>query len=117
MNQFGQALEDFFGEVVATGFVYTLIEDGGIPTPKARGGSAPVMPFWSSWVRVEVMIAIVPGAGGYKPIRIALAEFAKTWLPGIERDGYLVGINWIDNPPAGYDLAPRVVLDHLERAG
>ena len=116
MNQFDQALDDFFGEAVATGFVYSLIEDGRIPAPKARGGSAPVMPFWSSWERVEFMIATAPGAGGCKPIRIALAEFEKTWLPGIERDGYLVGINWINSPPAGYDLAPQAVLERLERA-
>ena len=116
MNQFDQSFGAFFGEVVATGFLYSLLDDDGIPTPKARGGVEPVMPCWSSQQRVEVIIANVPGAHDHRPIRIVLAEFEKTWLPGIERDGYLLGINWINNPPEGYDITPKAFLEHLERA-
>ena len=106
----------FFNEALATGYVYSLIEDGGIPTPTNEDGER-CMPFWSSVGRAEEIIALYDKAGVFKSIRIPLASFKSEWLPGIQRDSMKVGINWIGRPAKGFDIPPSEVLERLERTG
>jgi hypothetical protein len=35
------------------------------------------------------------------------------WLPGLERDGLLVGLNWAGDRAQGYDVAPADVLPNI----
>ena len=108
--------EDFFDEVVATGYLYSFMNDEGIPLGTEREKGTRVMPFWSSQHGAEQMIALFPGDHSYKPIRIALPEFEHNWLPGIERDGLLIGINWINRPAESIDLDRQQFLEFLDRA-
>ncbi|RPH67238.1 MAG: hypothetical protein EHM78_21965 [Myxococcaceae bacterium] len=36
------------------------------------------------------------------------------WLPGLERDGRLVGVNWSGNTASGYDVTPSEVRARVE---
>ena len=77
------------------------------------------MPFWSSRKRVETIIANVPAYLGFEPFQIPLDEFLGRWLPGLERDGLKVGVNWSGNRAVGYDVEPgnvRAALKHAEGA-
>ena len=107
---------EFFRDALATGYVYSMLDDGQIPTPTNDDGVR-AMPFWSSVERVEKVIEQYEKIGILKPIRIPLAAFKREWLPGIEADKLKVGINWVGRPAAGFDIDPSEVLQHLERTG
>ena len=115
MTEFDNRLTGFFDRIVATGELFTFMDDEGIVTPKNQDGER-AMPYWSSLQGVHGLLSTLDGDMGYRPIRIALAEFERAWLPGIARDGYLIGIDWVGKPPSGYDLPPQDFRRHLERA-
>ena len=47
-------------------------------------------------------------------VEVPLDAFLTRWLPGLERDGLRVGLNWSGARAIGYDLAPSDVLTQLE---
>jgi hypothetical protein len=71
-------------------------------------------PFWSSRSRVEKIIATVAAYEGFEPVEITLDAFLEKWLPGLERDGFRVGVNWSGPHATGYDIEPRVIRRALE---
>ena len=66
------------------------------------------MPFWSSPARAQ-RAADTEQFAGCQPRRLSLAEFQERWLPGLERDGLLVGVNWTGARFTGYDVEPAEV--------
>jgi len=74
------------------------------------------MPFWSSRTRAEKVILTVPAYEGFVPVEIALGDFRSRWLPGLERDGIRVGLNWAGTAASGYDLTAREVEENLGHA-
>ncbi|MBN9361249.1 MULTISPECIES: DUF2750 domain-containing protein [unclassified Devosia] len=105
----------FFSEVVASAAVWGIRDNGGFPVPVSADG-ARTMPFWSTRNRAEQVIQTVPAYAGFQPERVNLAAFVDRWLPGLERDGHLVGINWSGERATGYDMLPREVIERLKRA-
>ena len=105
----------FFNEVLATGFVYAILEDGGIPTPENLKRER-YLPFWSSVERVQEIVELYERTDSMQPIRIPLASFKSEWLPGMARDGLLVGINWVGRPAKGTDLDTSEILQILRGA-
>lgn len=114
MSVTGINAADFYREVTSNGRVWTIRDAGGFPAPQGDGGRA--MPFWSSRGRVERVIARVPAYRAFDPFEIDLAAFIGRWLPGLERDGLKVGVNWSGDRAMGYDVEPNTVLAALTAA-
>jgi hypothetical protein len=75
------------------------------------------MPFWSSLARAERIIESVPAYADFTPVELIWDVFSRDWLPGLERDGLRVGLNWTGPRATGYDLMPaelRANVDHAE---
>ena len=43
-------------------------------------------------------------------------DFRDAWLPDLESNGFLVGVNWSGKGASGYDLSPADVLAGLAAA-
>lgn len=96
----------FFREIGSNGPVRTVEDDSGVPAPKAADGRRAML-FWSRRSRAEHVIAQVPAYRGFRPLEISRADFESRWLPGIERDGLIAGLNWSGPRATGYDLTPE----------
>ena len=55
-----------------------------------------------------------PAYAEFEPVEISWQEFRDKWLPELERDGLLVGVNWSGSNVAGYDLDPPWVRDAIQ---
>ena len=113
MSQAGSQASAFSRDVARQGTVWTVRDEGGFPAPLSCGGRR-AQPFWSSRSRVELVIENVAAYKDFEPVAIGLDEFVQRWLPGLGRDGLLVGINWSGPRANGYDVEPRSVREALE---
>lgn len=98
----------FFDELGSDGPVWTIEDDGGVAAPMGASGRR-VMPFWSRQSRAEQIIRTVRAYEGFRPLEISREHFESRWLPGLQRDGLLAGVNWSGAGATGYDLAPDEV--------
>jgi hypothetical protein len=98
----------FFDELGSDGPVWTIEDDGGVAAPMGGSGRR-VMPFWSRQSRAEQIIRTVRAYEGFRPLEISREHFESRWLPGLQRDGLLAGVNWSGAGATGYDLAPDEV--------
>ncbi|MHA7985737.1 DUF2750 domain-containing protein [Rathayibacter sp. CAU 1779] len=64
--------------------------------------------------RAERVIANVAAYAGFQPVEVLLEDFNRRWLPGLQRDGLLVGVNWSGNRATGCDVTPAEVARALE---
>ena len=111
MSVAGINAADFYREATSGGRVWTIRDAGGFPAPQGDGARA--MSFWSSRERVERVIGSVAAYSTFEPFEIDLAAFMDRWLPGLERDGLKVGVNWSGDRAMGYDVEPNAVLAAL----
>ena len=102
----------FYEEVVAEQVVWTIRDAGGVPVP-TNGSGLRAMPFWSKRTRAERIIESVEAYEGFHVQEIPLGEFRERWLPGLAKDGHLVGINWSGQRATGYDIEPEKLLARL----
>ncbi len=98
----------FYREVTEHRVVWTIRDEDGFPAPLNASGER-AQPFWSSRSRVERIIATVAAYRGFTPVEITLDVFLERWVPGLTRDGILVGVNWTGDRATGYDIAPERV--------
>ncbi|MEJ2817993.1 MULTISPECIES: DUF2750 domain-containing protein [unclassified Caulobacter] len=110
MSQAASQAWAFYRDVAKHGVVWTVADEGGYPAPKTASGQR-AQPFWSTRARVERIIKNVPAYAGFRPVEISWPEFASRWVPGLEKDGFLVGVNWSGPRAAGFDLRPSRVRD------
>ena len=115
MSQAASQAAAFCEQSLKNGAVWTLRDEGGFPAPENRDGRR-AQPFWSSRSRVERIIKNVPAYSGFEPVEVPLSQFLEEWLPELESDGCLIGVNWSGPYARGYDLEPQSVRDALERA-
>lgn len=94
----------FYEEYLTSGVVFTVQDDGGTPAPLNSSGIR-AMPFWSKRSRAEKVIANVPSYAAMKVVEISGDAWTEKWLPGLEKDGILVGLNWSGQYATGYDLS------------
>lgn len=104
----------FYDEAKRERKVWTVRDNGGIPSPLNGDGSRS-MPFWSLRSRAERVIATVPAYEGFEAVEVSLEAFTGRWLPGLAADGLLVGINWSGSHATGYDLTPAEVLSRIDQ--
>jgi hypothetical protein len=102
----------FYEEHLTSGLVYTVRDDGGIPAPM-NGSGVRVMPFWSKRSRAEQVIANVAAFAGMSVVELSGDEWNDNWLPGLENDGLLVGLNWSGKHATGYDLSVADLTNNL----
>ncbi|MBB2754999.1 UNVERIFIED_ORG: hypothetical protein GGI57_005737 [Rhizobium aethiopicum] len=102
----------FFREIIAYGVLWSIRDDGGFPTSKSPEGQT-VMPFWSSESRAQKIINNVVAYRGFQTYQLSLSEFMERWIPGLERDGLAVGINWSGVHATGYDMTPDNVRNRI----
>jgi hypothetical protein len=107
--------DNFITEAIASGFVWAVKDGGGFPTSTNASGET-AMPFWSLESRASKVVGSVPAYAGFQPHQLSLAEFCERWLPGLERDGLRVGLNWSGERATGYDIFPADVLRRINHA-
>ena len=105
MSQASSQASAFYREVAKTQVVWTIKDAGGFPAPETRTGER-AMPFWSSKSRVERIIATVAAYKAFVPHEISWSDFDHAWVPGLEKDGLLIGVNWSGAQATGYDVRP-----------
>ncbi|MFF1875666.1 DUF2750 domain-containing protein [Kitasatospora herbaricolor] len=102
----------FFEEIGPDGAIWTIEDDGGVPAPVGTDGRR-AMPFWSKRSRVERITSSVSAYRGFRLREIPRNEFETRWLPGLRRDGLLVGLNWAGAHATGFDLTADEVLARI----
>lgn len=103
----------FYRELIAGELVYGVRDDGGFPAPMTSSGVR-AMPFWSKRSRAQRIIDNVEAYSGMTVVEFNLSEWLEKWVPGLERDGLLIGLNWSGQGAVGYDLTPSDLLRNLE---
>ncbi|WP_363322141.1 DUF2750 domain-containing protein [uncultured Nocardioides sp.] len=101
----------FYREALEHGTVWAVRDEGGFPAPATPEGRA--MPFWSLQSRAQTIVESVPAYHGFEAVPIPLTDWRSRWLPGLERDGVQVGLNWSGLAATGYDLPPADVERNL----
>lgn len=101
----------FYGEILRHSTVWGIRDSDGFPAPDSPDGRA--MPFWSLQSRAERIVANVPAYAGFDVVSLPLDEWRSRWLPGLQRDGIRVGLNWSGGKSTGYDLLPDEVEANL----
>ena len=95
--------------------VWTVRDWAGYPAPINSEGLR-AQPFWSSRSRAETIVATVPAYAGFDIVEIRLDSFLDKWLPGLDGDGFRVGVNWSGPRATGDDIEPRSVRTALDAA-
>jgi hypothetical protein len=98
----------FRREVPREGRVWSIRDATGHPAPRDAAGSR-AMPFWSKRSRAERVVGAVPAYRGFDIVEIPVRDWLDSWLPGLRRDGLLVGVNWAGSRATGFDLPPDQV--------
>ena len=102
----------FYSEVAAHRSLWTIRDGGGFPAPRNHDG-ARAQPFWSSKSRASLIVSTVPAYAGFEVVEITWDVFRDRWVPGLERDAILVGINWAGPRATGYDVAAGDILRNV----
>ncbi|WP_231510981.1 DUF2750 domain-containing protein [Arthrobacter sp. UNC362MFTsu5.1] len=108
----------FYSEILHHQEVWTVRDANGFPAPAGPDGQRS-MPFWSRPSRVERIVASVPDYRDFDVVSLPLQQWRSNWLPGLQGDGILVGLNWSGTRATGFDVSPDAVLEalaFLERA-
>lgn len=108
-------LAAFCREVAQSKTVWAVKDANGFPAPVGTDGNR-AMPFWSSKSRALDLISIAPQFTGFEPIAIDWEIFRERWLPGLERDGLVVGVNWVGVRASGFDLSAFELKVNVEAA-
>ena len=108
--------EAFYREFLASRVVFTVRDAGGYPAPISTSGHR-AQPFWSKRSRAQRIIDTVPDYGPFEIVEMGEDRWLDEWLPGLERDGLLVGINWSGSGATGYDLSVTDLRRNLAARG
>lgn len=103
--------ETFCREVVEHSTVWGVRDADGFPAPETPEGRA--MPFWSLRSRAEGIVETVPAFSEFEVVELPLNEWRSRWLPGLQRDGIRVGLNWSGERATGFDLSAEDVERNL----
>jgi hypothetical protein len=98
----------FRREVPREGRVWSIRDATGHPAPPDPAGRR-AMPFWSKSSRAERVVGAVAAYRTFDVVGIPLADWLDSWLPGLQSDGLLVGVNWAGARATGFDLDPEQV--------
>ena len=115
MSQAASQSAAFYREVAVKRRIWGIRDDdGGLPAPMTEYGYR-AMPFWSSASRAHRATATTMYTG-FAVFDLAWDEFDETWIPGLEGDGFRVGVNSTGPRMTGFDLSPADVHRHVDAA-
>lgn len=103
----------FRREVPQEGRVWSIRDSRGFPAPADADGIR-AMPFWSKESRAKRVVTAVGAYSGFDVVAIPVADWLDNWLPGLQRDGLLVGVNWAGSGAVGFDMPPTTVAAWFE---
>ncbi|HET6532441.1 MAG TPA: DUF2750 domain-containing protein [Actinoplanes sp.] len=112
MSLSGAHRSAFRREVPLEGRVYSIRDGGGFPISRATDGTRAV-PFWSRESRARKVVDQVAAYRTFDVVAIDMTEWLDRWLPDLERDGVLAGLNWAGPRATGYDMAPGQIAGWL----
>ena len=98
----------FRREAPPEGQVYSIRDAGGFPITRTTDG-ARALPFWSKKTRAQKVVEQVAAYRDFEVVAITMADWLDRWLPDLERNDVLAGINWAGPRATGYDMAPAQV--------
>jgi len=113
MSSSASNADAFYTEVATSKRVWTIKDKDGFPAPM-NADKVRSAPFWSSEKRAQNVIDDAEAYAGFKTHEISLDDFIQKWIPGLKRDGRLVGLNWSGPFVKGFDLDPNVVAKALD---
>ncbi len=105
----------FYEEIARNRTVWTIRDEGGFPAPANREG-ARAMPFWSSEKRALNIINRAPAYSDFRPFAVDWDTFCDRRVPGLTKDGLVIGVNWTGERATGYDVKPKDVKVNVEAA-
>lgn len=83
----------FLERVIETGDIWALEHPEGWATaPSSEDDDSDVIPFWSSEEGAQA--AATDEWAEYIPAPIPMDAFLEHWLPGMDADGLLAGVEW-----------------------
>ncbi|WP_284043033.1 DUF2750 domain-containing protein [Actinoplanes sp. M2I2] len=98
----------FRREATREGRVFLIRDEKGMPAPAGDDGRRTV-PFWSKPTRAGRVVDQVAAYRGFEVVAVDVDEWLDGWLPRLEKDGMLVGVNWSGTRATGFDLTPGQV--------
>lgn len=113
MSQSASQAAIFYSEVAKQGFLFTIYDEGGYPAPKNKDGIRS-QPFWSSESRIKRLAKICEAYSSFKTEKINWENFKIEWIPKLEKNNLLVGINWSGSKAIGYDIKPQQIVKNVE---
>lgn len=104
--------ERFIRRVLESLQVWALGSDEEGARCASHDSDRPVMLFWSDEAYARQHIRQQWGWQGFRPHLVELEDFLVAWLPGLQQDGMLVGLNY-NSDLAGLELEPMEVHKEL----
>ncbi|WP_174526260.1 DUF2750 domain-containing protein [Micromonospora maritima] len=110
MSQSGSQAAAFFREVAHHHVVWFVRDDAGSPAPMTSNGKR-AAPYWSTLARAQR--AAETWGHGLRAESMSLEHWRGEELPGLARDGFLVGINWTGARLVGWEFTVDEVRNRL----
>lgn len=116
-KDFDKNYQMFLEDAIDSGEVWGIAQGDDENAEFALCGSAEddavdVMPFWSRESFAKA--ACADEWSVYQPRAIDVDDFIDNWLPGMQKDGLLTGVNW-NKELEGVEIEPlELALDLLE---
>ena len=80
----------FRREAPQEGRVFSIRDDGGFAVAR-DADRLRALPFWSKSSRATRVVGQVPAFHGFDVVEIDMDDWLDRWLPGLARDGFLIG--------------------------
>ncbi|WP_168800590.1 MULTISPECIES: DUF2750 domain-containing protein [Cellulomonas] len=109
-------VEEFCAGALAAGCVWVLRDADGYVCVRSGDAARDTMPFWSSRARAVTVTRRAPAERHLVPEPVDLEAFVARWLPGLGRDGTLVGVDWTGVRSGGAEHEPHELAEALARA-
>ena len=74
----------------------------------------PLIPFWTEGSQEEAEACVEENGEDFQIIYIPLKEFLGSWLPGMQEDEVIVGINW-NADMTGPEIEPAELFEFFDQ--
>ncbi len=102
--------ERFIKRVLKSQIVWGLKNKVGWAVAPSNDDDKTIMMFWSD--RAYAAQCAKEEWSDYEPTAILLEKFLAAWLPGLDKDGMLVGTNW-NAHLIGLEVSPQQLREEL----
>ncbi|WP_028115496.1 DUF2750 domain-containing protein [Ferrimonas senticii] len=111
MSNVDSNLSAFIKAVTENGHLWVLSDDNEyVVVDSIEFENTDVMPLFSSEQAAQALC--IEDWAGYTVAKIALDDFFEQWLPSLDEDGVLIGIDW-DAELTGAEIDPFTIAKEL----